>query len=140
MKKTTLSLFFAFSFLQFMAQSPIGIWKTIDDETQKEKSYIQIYEEGGKLYGKIIKLLGGAKNNICEICEGKYKNKSLEGLVILKNMSSKNNAFEGGTIYDPKSNKEYKCNLQLESKNKLKVRGFIGFSLIGRTQYWYRVE
>ncbi|NPA42883.1 MAG: DUF2147 domain-containing protein [Chlorobi bacterium] len=121
----------------------VGKWKTIDDETGEAKSIIEIYKQDGKYYGKIVKLLSEKnKDGICRTCEGKFANKNIIGLVILKDLEydADDKEWEGGTILDPKTGKEYSVYLKLESPDKLKVRGYIGFSLIGRTQYWYRVK
>ena len=121
-------------------QSIIGKWKTIDDETGKAKSIVEIYEVNNKIYAKISELLVEEdKGKNCEKCKGKNKNKPLKGLIIINGLTKDNDEWNGGKITDPKTGKEYKCYLTLISENKLKVRGFIGFSLLGRTQYWYRV-
>ena len=122
------------------AQSPIGIWKTIDDETKQAKSHVQIYEKNGKLYGKIVKILTKLDHDDCKNCKGALKNKPLVGLEIMTNMKKDGKEWVDGTIVDPKSGKEYSCKFSLEGNDKLKLRGFIGFSMIGRTQYWYRVD
>ncbi len=135
-------LFFIVSGLQ--AQDEIlGKWKTVDDETGKALSVVEIYKQNGKYYGKIVQLLReNNKDGVCRNCKGKYKNKNIIGLVILKDLEydADDKEWEGGTIMDPKNAKEYSVYLALESPKKLKVRGYIGFSLIGRTQYWYRLD
>ena len=125
---------------QAFGQSPIGIWKNIDDEDGKEKSYIEIYEKNGKLYGKVIKLLPAATITKCNECKGDRKGKSLVGMDILWDMSKSGDKWDNGEIIDPKSGKIYSCKLELDGKDKLKVRGYLGFALIGRTQTWYKVK
>lgn len=122
------------------AQSPIGIWKNIDDEDGKEKSHIEIYEKNGKLYGKVIKLLSSATITYCKACNGERKDKNLVGMDILWDMTKSGNSWDKGEIIDPKSGKIYSCKIELDGKDKLKVRGYLGFSLIGRTQTWYKVK
>ena len=126
------------------ADSPIGKWKTIDDETNKEKSIVEVYESGGKLYGKIIQLLqekDGGAGKLCEKCTGSDSNKPLVGMVFLKDLKKDGDEYTGGSIMDPNNGKTYKCKMELdEGGKKLKVRGFIGLSLLGRTQVWHRVE
>lgn len=142
MKKSilTLIMFIALSFTA-NAQSILGKWKTIDDKTGKAKSIVEIYQHKGKIYAKIVEILDKKLKDVkCTKCSGKDKNKPLIGLVVIKGLKKSGNEWKGGTILDPKSGKKYKCYITLESKNKLKVRGFIGFALIGRTQYWYRVK
>lgn len=123
----------------FQPTSVEGLWITQDDETGKEKSEVLLYVEDGKLYGKIIRLLlPEDQGKLCEKCKGENKNKPIAGLVIVKDLSLEKDTWEDGTIMDPKSGKVYDCYLSLEAPNVLKVRGFLGFSLLGRTQTWKR--
>lgn len=124
------------------AQTSItGKWKTIDDQTGKEKSIVEIYLKDNKLYGRVFKILTpGQENKLCTACEGENKNKPIKGMVIIDGLTQKGEEWTNGTILDPNNGKKYNCYLKLLSPNLLKVRGYIGFSLIGRTQYWYRVE
>lgn len=147
MKKTFFS-FLAVMLLSFsiaLAQdTPVGRWKTIDDETKQEKSIVEIYEANGKLYGRILRLLqekDGGVGKLCTECPGEDKNKPMLGLVIIRDLVRKGDEYTGGTILDPKKGKIYNCKIRvIEGGNKLEVRGFIGFSLIGRTQIWHRVR
>ena len=116
-----------------------GIWITQDDETGQKKSEVLLYQENGKLYGKILKLLlPGDQGKLCGECEGENKNKPIEGLIIVNDLVLEDGSWEEGTILDPKSGKVYDCYLTLEAEDKLKVRGFLGFSILGRTQNWIR--
>ena len=116
-----------------------GIWITTDDVTGREKSEVLIYKDNGKLYGKIINLLlPEDKGKLCTKCKGEYKNKPIEGMIILNDLILEDGIWEDGTIIDPKSGKIYDCYLSLEKQNTLKVRGYLGFSLLGRTQIWKR--
>lgn len=135
-------ILFIFLFTSYLwANSPIGQWRTIDDNDGKEKSVVEIYEQNGKLYGKIISLREPNDENgnpkTCTKCEGADKNKPIVGLVIIKDMVKDGDEYSGGTIMDPNNGKVYKCKLKVEG-DKLKVRGFIGFSALGRTQTWLR--
>ncbi len=122
--------------------SPIGLWKTVDDVTGKVKSEVAIWEESGKLYGRIQKLVNpdpADPNPRCQDCAGEQKGKPVVGLRILWDLKKDRDGWSGGTILDPESGKTYKCLLSLEEGGtKLKVRGFLGISLLGRTQYWLR--
>lgn len=142
MKKNVLTCFFVFVLVYFaQAQSVMDKWKTIDDQTGKEKSIVEIYEKNGLLYGKLVELLEEKnKNAVCSACSGKNKNKPYLGLVIITDLKKDGNQWDGGKILDPKTGKEYKCHIELEDANKLKVRGYVGVSLLGRTQYWQRVK
>jgi len=139
----TLSVLFATSALA-QAPSAVGRWTTIDDETKKPKSVITIYEENGKLFGKIEKLFREpteAQDPVCDKCEGTLKNQPIKGMVILRDLKKDGNEWTGGTILDPANGKTYKCKIAVEDGGKkLKVRGYIGMALLGRTQYWVRAE
>ncbi|WP_348797230.1 DUF2147 domain-containing protein [Flavobacterium adhaerens] len=122
-------------------QTVLGKWKTIDDETGQAKSIVEIYEKSGKIYGKIIDIVNVEKRKaLCTKCSGDDKNAPILGLIVIKGLVKDGDEYNGGRILDPVNGEEYKCLIALEGKDKLKVRGFVGFSLIGRTQYWYRVK
>lgn len=119
----------------------LGKWKTIDDETGASKSVVEIYETGGKIYGKVVQVLEkGKEDKLCDQCKGDKKNKPIKGMVIIDGLTKNDKEWDGGKILDPKSGKEYKCVISLENDNKLKVRGYVGISLLGRTQYWTRIK
>lgn len=140
MKKITLLVFVLLLSFNGYSQSITGKWKTIDDETGKEKSIVEIYQTDGKIYAKVIKLLlKGEENKVCENCQGANKNKPIKGMVIINGLTKDGDEWNGGKILDPKTGKEYKCYITLEEPNKLKVRGYLGFAILGRTQYWQRV-
>ena len=140
MKKYILFIYILSLSFNSFSQSITGKWKTIDDETGKERSIVEIYESEGKIYAKIVKLLEKSEENrVCENCKGANKNKPLKGLMIIDGLKKDGSEWNGAKIRDPKTGKEYKCYLTLEEPNKLRVRGYLGFALLGRTQYWYRV-
>lgn len=116
-----------------------GMWKTVGDVDGKEKSIIHIYEENGKLHGKVIEVLPASKYTICERCPGDLKGKPIKGMVVLRDLTKTANGGVDGKVMDPGSGKTYDCYLELEEQNKIKLRGYIGLPAIGRTQYWYRV-
>lgn len=116
-----------------------GMWKTIGDVDGKEKSIIHIYEENGKLHGKVVEVLPASKYTICERCPGDLKGKPIKGMVVLRDLTKTPNGGIDGKVIDPGSGKTYDCYLELEGENKIKLRGYIGLHAIGRTQYWYRV-
>ncbi len=125
---------------QLSAQDIVGKWKTIDDKTHKAKSVILIYKKSnGQYYGKIVKLFkkpGEDPNPKCDKCKGKLHNKPILGMVILTGLKKKGkNLWDGGKILDPESGNVYDVKMWLEG-GKLHVRGYIGWSLIGRSQVW----
>lgn len=139
MKKT----FFAFMalFIGSLAFAQIeGKWKTIDDETKQPKSVVEIYKKSdGKYYGKITQLLIKPANPNCVACKDDRKGKPLTGLEIIRGLKKEGNEFTGGTITDPKTGKTYKCTIT-KSGDQLSVRGYVGISLMGRTQTWQKVN
>jgi uncharacterized protein (DUF2147 family) len=123
------------------SQSVVGKWKTIDDETGKAISVVEIYEKGGKIYGKVHDIIDPKdRNKICSNCTGEDKDKPIMGLTVIKGLVKDGAEYNSGKILDPKYGRLYKCFITLESKDKLKVRGYIGISLFGRTQYWHRIK
>lgn len=142
MKKIILTCsLIVFSVMAAMAQDVTGKWKTIDDDTGKAKSIVEIYEQNGKIFGKVVEIVDPSKRDAtCVDCPGDAKGKPILDLVILKGLKKDGKEYNGGTIMDPNNGKVYKCYIELEDANKLKVRGYIGFALLGRTQYWTRVE
>ncbi|WP_395057871.1 DUF2147 domain-containing protein [Flavobacterium sp.] len=140
MKKLTL-LFLLLACLQMQSQTVLGKWKTIDDKTGEAKSIVEVYENNGKVYGKIIEIFDVTKRNRkCDKCEGTDKNKPVLGLVIIKGLTKDDDEYNGGKILDPETGNIYKCILKLSGKDKLEVRGYMGFALIGRSQTWVRVK
>jgi uncharacterized protein (DUF2147 family) len=139
MRKIFLTIVF-FTCITFNAQEITGKWKTIDDKTGETKSIIEIYEKNGNYFGKVVEIFNKKKRDaLCDKCEGSDKNKPVLGLVIIKNMKKNKNVFEDGTITDPENGKTYSCSIT-PMKNKLKVRGYLGVSLFGRSQTWEKVE
>ncbi|KFF05714.1 DUF2147 domain-containing protein [Flavobacterium reichenbachii] len=123
------------------SQSVIGKWKTIDDETGEAKSVVEIYEKSGKIYGKVVEILrANHKNDVCAKCEGSEKNKPILGMVIINGLKKDGDEYNGGSILDPTTGKKYKCYITLESADKLKLRGYVGVAIMGRTQYWTRAK
>ena len=120
--------------------TPVGVWKTIDDDTKKEKSLIRISEAGGVLTGKLEKLLDPATkpDTVCEKCTDERKDKPILGMTLIRNVKQSEGdkgLWDGGDILDPNNGKVYQSKMKLvDNGAKLEVRGFIGISLLGRTQ------
>lgn len=119
------------------------VWKTIDDKTKQPKALVKFTEQSnGTLSASIQSILTKGEENACTKCEGTYHNKSLKGLRIvngLKNVGG--TSYEGGTILDPQSGKNYKLKGQLaDGGKKLELRGFIGIAALGRNQTWIRAN
>ena len=134
-----MSLFIAILFTFLQPTSVTGTWVNIDDETGEEKSEIVLYIEDGKLYGRIERLLlPEDQGKLCTQCKGKNKNQPIEGLVIVQGLSKEEEQWSNGDIMDPANGKSYDCIIRLEDQNTLNVRGYLGFSFLGRSQVWKR--
>jgi uncharacterized protein (DUF2147 family) len=123
--------------------TPVGLWKSIDDETKKEKSLVRVVDTGGVLSGTIEKLLDPEKqNDVCDKCTDDRKGKPIVGMTIIRNAKvSADDAttWTGGDILDPNNGKTYKLRLKpLDGGKALEVRGYIG--PFYRNQTWIRVE
>jgi uncharacterized protein (DUF2147 family) len=145
LKHAAIALMLAAAASAASAQStPAGLWKSIDDETKKEKSLIRITDDGGVLSGKLEKLLDPATrpDAACDKCSDERKGKPLVGMTLIRNVKAgADGTWEGGDILDPNNGKVYNVRLKpIEGGSKLEVRGFIGAPLFGRTQTWMRVE
>lgn len=134
------AIFMCFSAFAAENTTPVGYWKTIDDATNEPRAIVEIKEVDGKLFGNIVKTFPkeGDKTE-CTECSGDKKNKPIVGLEIIWDLKKDGDEYTSGYILDPKNGKTYKAKLSLqENGEKLKVRGFIGFSLLGRTQTWLK--
>ena len=134
-------LLFLFLNLELYGQEAVGKWKTIDDETGKTRSIVEIYEEHGKFYGKITALLLDPEEpkdpicNECDISDPMYKQKII-GMEIIKDMifDDSDSEYVDGTILDPANGSVYECKIWVSDEGTLKVRGYISF--LYRTQTW----
>lgn len=118
------------------AQSIVGKWKTVDDNTGKERSVVEIFQQDDKYFGKIIKFFpepGDDPDPICDECKGAKKGKKIVGLQIIEDMEKDGDQYDSGEILDPENGKVYDCKLWVED-GKLKVRGYLLF--LYRTQTW----
>lgn len=129
-----------------MAQenSPVGLWKTIDDTSGKPTALIRITEQQGELQGKIEKLFRGPnedQNPKCGQCTDARKDQPIVGMTIVSGLKKTGDEYTGGEILDPKNGKVYKSKLTLrDGGKKVEVRGFIGMPMFGRSQVWLRQE
>ena len=131
------SIFLSLAFLTVQADPVVGSWTSVDDATGTEKSEINLYIENGKLYGKIEKLLlPEDQGKICVECKGSEKNQPIEGLVIVQGLEKEGDSWTDGTILDPANGKRYSCTISLNADGTLNVRGYLGISILGRTQVW----
>lgn len=123
-------------------QSIVGKWKTIDDNTEKERSVVEIYKKGDAYFGKILKLNrdpGEDPNPVCDDCDEddpRY-NEPIIGMEIIRNMKPDGDEFADGDILDPENGSVYKCRLWVEDGD-LMVRGYVAFFF--RTQTWKKYQ
>lgn len=123
--------------------TPAGLWKTIDDNTGKPRSLVRIHEHNGEYSAVIEKglLATDTPDAVCDKCKDERKGQRIVGMTIVKGIKFTDGHYEGGEILDPENGKTYRCLMKLDSTgNQLEVRGYIGISLIGRSQNWTRVE
>lgn len=124
--------------------SPVGLWKTIDDDTGKPRSLVRVIQVGQEYQAKVEKIFskpGEDPNPSCEKCEGTRHDQPVMGMTILWGLKKQGAEYQGGEILDPENGKVYRIKMKLQDGGRtLHVRGFIGFSLFGRTQIWIREE
>lgn len=120
--------------------SPIGLWKTVDDKTGMPRAMVRIYVQDGKYFGRIEQSFKpGAETRVCSVCTDERKNRPIIGLLIIRNVTLRGGEYGGGDILDPDTGSVYRCKFHLEKDGTvLVVRGFIGISLLGRSQTWQR--
>ena len=141
MKKVFLSLLILTISVSVNAQTIFGKWNTTNDETGEVDSVIEIYEKDGKAFAKIIEIKDETRQDaVCDLCEGENKNKPLLGLNIMTGLKKDGDEWSDGEIVDPRNGKVYSCYITLVNENKLKIRGYVGFSLLGKTKYWKRAK
>jgi uncharacterized protein (DUF2147 family) len=142
MKKTVLFGAICLVFNSLQAQSLVGTWKSIDDETKEAKSHVQLYEENGKVYGKVVKFLRADTdpNRVCDKCTDWRKGQKIMQMMIVRDMQLSGDTWKNGKILDPEKGKEYTCSMWFEKgkPDELNLRGWIGPFF--RSQKWYRVQ
>jgi uncharacterized protein (DUF2147 family) len=124
--------------------TPAGRWKTVDDKSGKPKSIMNVVMKGDTLVATIDSLYrepGEDPDPICDKCTGWRKDKKVKGLTITDHLVKRGNEWSNGFITDPDNGKTYRCIMKLhDNGTKFEVRGYIGISLIGRSQFWYKVK
>jgi uncharacterized protein (DUF2147 family) len=138
-----LALPLAFTSVAFATDSPAGYWQTIDDETGKPKSIVEIVQApDGTLTGKVAEILQSdhGVNPICTACKGELKDKPIQGMTILWDLKPEGElVWSGGSILDPAKGKTYRSKVTLlKGGDELEVRGYIGIEALGRSQTWIR--
>jgi uncharacterized protein (DUF2147 family) len=139
MRKFFLELVIGLSCLSLFSQSPVGRWDTYDDETGEKKSVVEVYEEKGSLFGKIVQIHDVTKaSSKCTKCTDERKDALVMGMVIMRDLRKDDEEWSKGEILDPNNGKIYDCKIWMEGVDKLMVRGYVGWFF--RTQTWERVK
>ncbi len=144
MKRLLTTLALAGAAGSVLAQAtPVGLWKTIDDETRAERSLVRISEAGGVLSGRIEKFLDPQTKAdvVCVKCTDDRANKPVLGMTIIRGAKADagRQHWEGGDILDPNNGTVYKLRLKpVDGGKALEVRGYVGPFF--RNQQWIRVE
>lgn len=122
--------------------SPVGLWQTVDDHTHKPRGVVRIYEENGVFFGRIETSFDPEERVArCEKCTGRQKDAPIVGLVIMRGIVKRGEEYAGGEILDPETGSTYSCRFTLSGEGeKLFLRGYLGVSLFGRTQTWFRTN
>lgn len=120
--------------------SPVGLWKTFDDKTGRERAMVRIFEQDGQLFGRIERTFTpGGEHRLCVPCTDERRNQPIIGLLVIRHLRPDGDTYTGGDILDPETGSIYRCKLHVEpGGSRLTVRGYIGISLLGRTQTWRR--
>ncbi len=124
------------------AQSVLGKWKTYDIfDKNREEAIVEILQDKDGLYIKIIEIIPEEhKNDLCTKCDDSRKDQPILGMVILKGAKLQDNVWQGAKILNAKNGNEYGCNFSLEAPDLLRVRGFVGYPIFGKTLYWTRIN
>ena len=120
-------------------QNAIGHWQVMNSDGSPGGK-VDTYLVNGKLFGKVTVLRPGrAPNVVCDKCSGEYKNQLILGMVVIRDFHPDGDDWVDGTVVDPDNGKEYKGKIWAEGNDNLKMRGYIGISLLGRTESWVRI-
>jgi uncharacterized protein (DUF2147 family) len=122
--------------------SPAGLWAPIDGKTGQRLGLIRIFQKGGLFFGRIEPSSPSDDRSArCTLCTDERRNQPIIGLVILRHLRLEEGEYVGGDILDPDTGHLYGCKFRLiEGGRKAIMRGFLGISLLGRSQTCERVE
>jgi uncharacterized protein (DUF2147 family) len=138
MKKIVFTLLFLATTISINSQTIFGKWNSRSAAGVVD-SVLEIYERNGKAYAKLVQVLNpDRKGARCINCDGDFKDRLVLGLDILSGLEKDDDEWSGGTVLDPRNGNTYSCYIKLIQANKLKLRGYIGISLFGKTAYWER--
>ena len=124
------------------AQEVFGKWNTVDDKTHEIRSIVEIYPINGRAFGKVVAITDPERQeDICTACDDDdpRKNQPILGMVIMKGLKKAGNTWTGGEVLDPETGKIYKCKMWIDN-GSLVIRGYLGFTWLGRSQTWIRAS
>ena len=120
-------------------QNAIGHWQVVNSDGTRG-GQVETYLENGKLFGRVTQVRPGrTDHDVCDKCSGEYKNQLILGMVLMRNFHAEGDDWVGGTVVDPENGWEYKGKIWAVGKDGLHMRGYIGISLLGRTENWVRI-
>ena len=126
------------------ARAYLGDWTIISDETGEAQAVVRLSEAGGKVEGRIVRVLPTTEypnpNFSCADCKGQFAGADLRQIRLIRDMEWQGDEFAGGRIVDPQNDKSYRATLKLDGRDRLRVRGFIAVRALGRTQVWRRAR
>lgn len=125
------------------ARQYLGEWRVSDPEGGAQ-AIVELYEVQGELFGRVVRSLkpsAPAEGPVpCPDCAGEFADVDLREVPIIRELEWTGDRFSRGFIYDPRSGRRYSCTMKLESPNRLSVRGYHTFRVLGQTQVWERVR
>ena len=138
MKPVLITLLFNFLLPGAFYAQITGLWRVVDDKDGIEKSIVEIYEQNGLYHGRIVRLLETSRRTHCDKCYGDLKGKPLTGMRIIYDLEKTSNGGKNGKVIEPSTGKIFSCYIELESPDRLKLRGYLGMPTVGKTSYWNR--
>ena len=121
-------------------KNAIGHWQVVNSDGMPGGK-VETYIEGGQVFGRVTEVRPGrTPKDVCDKCSGAYKNQPILGMVNMRGFHPEGDDWVGGTVIDPENGKEYKGKIWAVGAGTLHMRGFVGISLLGRTESWVRIR
>ena len=117
-----------------------GMWKITDEYSKVEKSIVEIFEKDNHYHGRVVAILPTSKRTHCDQCEGDLKDKPLVGMVIISDLTKTSNGGIDGKVLNPANGNTYSCYIELVEPDRMKLRGYLGYPMFGKTMYYNRLK